>query len=113
MWLQQYNHTIAVIFTVAVAVKTVLLVLEASEKRRILRPEYQAYPPEATSGIFSRFFFWWQIPLFQTGFSKSLSVDDLFQLDRHLASDFLQASMQSAWTKGLIVFIISYIHLFP
>ena len=111
--MQRYNHEIAIVLTVAVVVKIIILVLEASEKRRILLPEYQSYPPEATSGILSRFFFWWQIPLFRTGFSKALSVDDLFKLDKHLASEFLQDLMQTAWTKGSIVYAISYIHPFP
>ena len=78
-----------------------MLVLESWNKKQILRPEYQTYPPEAVSGIISRLFFWWQLPLFRQGYSKSLTVNDLFPLDKHLSSSYLQTAMQSAWMKGL------------
>lgn len=60
LWLRGsgfYGNTIAVLFSVSVAVKTILLVLEALEKRRFLRPEYKANPPEATASIFTKSFF--------------------------------------------------------
>ena len=59
LWLQHYNHNISYIFTAGAVVKLTLLVLESSEKRHILLPRYQACPPEATSGLFSKCFFWW------------------------------------------------------
>ena len=87
-------------FTTSIAVKFVALLLEMKEKREILRPKYKSYPPEATSSIFNKFFFWWQIALFRKGFSTSLTVDDLFVLDKHLAAEHLQDLLQSAWQKG-------------
>src|SRR5689334_16131041 len=70
LWLRAadgVNHAIAYVSTAAVAVKALVLVLEALGKRRLLRPEYQDYPPEATSGIYNRSFFWWLNPLFRLG----------------------------------------------
>ncbi|KAK0613977.1 ABC transporter [Immersiella caudata] len=83
------SRVIAAVSTAAVAVKAVTLGLEAVEKRRLLRPEYRVSPPEATSGIYSRSFFLWLNPLFRSGFSRVLDIDDLFVLDKHLESSYL------------------------
>jgi hypothetical protein len=104
LWLRDYNHyheVIAIVFTASVGLKVVILVLEAIEKRWILRPQYKAYPPEAISGIYNRSFFWWLNPLFRRGFSSILFIEDLFTLDKHLAAEYLQERLQGAWDRGL------------
>jgi hypothetical protein len=76
------------------------MIFEARGKSSILLPDYTDYPPEATAGVYSRALFWWQNQLFRQGFSNTLSVDDLFELDKHLRADYLQQKIQSAWRKG-------------
>ncbi|PMD29625.1 hypothetical protein L207DRAFT_615485 [Hyaloscypha variabilis F] len=98
LWLRDEGK-IASDFTAGVAVKFVLLLLEAVEKRRILLPSYKSYPFEATSGIFSRCFFCWLSPLFRRGLSKTLSLDDLYRLDKHLLSGYLDHLLNNAWLK--------------
>jgi hypothetical protein len=103
LWLRavdHVNHNIAYISTAAVVVKFVVLILEALDKRRSLRPEYQAYPPEATGSIYNRSFFWWLNPLFRQGFSRDLVVDDLFVLDKHLQASYCYPRFQAAWKSG-------------
>lgn len=95
-----YNQTVALAFSVAVGLKFATLWLEATEKRAILRPEYQGYPPEATSGIFNRSFFLWLNSLFWAGFSKLLAIEDLFVLDKHLFSERIHDRMQEQWSRG-------------
>ncbi|KAL2132691.1 hypothetical protein VTI74DRAFT_3471 [Chaetomium olivicolor] len=100
LWLRaadQLNQCIAYVSTAVVVVKAVVLVLEAMDKRRSLRPEYRAYPPEATSSIYNRSFFWWLNPLFKQGFSRELDVDDLFVLDKHLQASYGYKRFQTAW----------------
>jgi ATP-binding cassette, subfamily C (CFTR/MRP), member 1 len=100
LWLRSlsgYSNVVAIVFTISVAVKFFILILEAVEKRWALRPVYKAYPPEATSGIYNRSFFWWLNPLFIGGFSKLLLLEDLFQLDKHLTADYLFSRFQAAW----------------
>ncbi|KAF2475450.1 canalicular multispecific organic anion transporter 1 [Lindgomyces ingoldianus] len=92
-------ESISVVFTTRVGIKVFLAIFEAKGKRSILLPEYAETPLEATSGIYSRAFFWWQIGLFRQGFSNTLSVDNLFQLDKHLRSGFLLQVIQSAWEE--------------
>jgi ATP-binding cassette subfamily C (CFTR/MRP) protein 1 len=107
LWLRDEGK-IASDFTAAVGVKFVLLLLEIVEKRRILLPSYQSYPFEATSGLFSRFFFCWLNPLFRRGLSKTLSLNDLYGLDKHLVSGYLDPLLNSAWLKGFTTTSLPY-----
>ena len=101
LWLQQYNRNIAITFTFSVAVKCVLLILEATQKTHLLPVEYKPiYPPEAVSGIISRSLFWWLNQLFFSGYSTTLHLGDLFSLDKHLIASYLQHVLDTAWKKG-------------
>ena len=115
LWLRaadNVNQTIAYIAATAVVVKSIVLVLEALDKRRLLRPEYRAYPPEATSGTYNRSFFWWLNPLFRQGFGHELEVDDLFVLDKHLQAGYCYKRFQAAWSSGEVLFYFSSSFLF-
>ncbi|GKZ39798.1 hypothetical protein AbraIFM66950_001228, partial [Aspergillus brasiliensis] len=102
LWLQhpeEINRTIAIITSVVAGLKFLLLLLEATEKRSVLRPEYKNYPPEALAGIYNRSFFWWLNSLFRRGFSKVLGVDDLFALDKQLESKRLHRILKGVVAK--------------
>ena len=102
-WIGQTETAIVGLFTATVAIKVVVLVLEAIEKRDILDPRFQDAPPEAIAGIYNRSVFWWLNLLFRRGFRKNLGLDDLYPLDKHLASTYLQYLLGSAWTKGALI----------
>ncbi|CAI7603846.1 hypothetical protein PCG10_001957 [Penicillium crustosum] len=102
LWLRSadaFNNTLAIVATVAVGVKLLLFVLEAVEKRHILKSEYAGYPPEATAGFYNRAVFWWLNPLFKIGFTGVLRVEDLFALDKELSSERLLARFDEKWSK--------------
>ncbi|KAJ5151991.1 hypothetical protein N7492_010286 [Penicillium capsulatum] len=102
LWLRYtdpFNKTIAIVTTVALASKSLLVLLEAVEKRWILKSEFANYPPEATASFYNRAVFWWLNPLFKNGFSNFLSVDDLFVLDKELSSERLLALFEERWSK--------------
>ena len=104
LWLRDLggmNHTITILTSVALGVKLLLFILENVEKRSILKRKYSEYPPEATSGVFNRFFFWWLIPVFRAGFSKILAIDDLFTLEKKLKSERLSNTLETSWQKGI------------
>lgn len=105
LWLRAANHVediISYVATAAAAVRSALVVLEALDKRRSLRPEYQAYPPEATTSLYNRTFFWWLNPLFLQGFRREIDVDDLFVLDKHLKASYGYQRFHTAWTSSML-----------
>lgn len=91
--------TISTVFNTRVGVKLVLAIVEAHPKRRLLLPVYSNLPTESTSGPYKRALFWWLNALFKKGYSESLTVDDLFHLDKHLQSDYLYHLLGSSWDK--------------
>lgn len=94
------DRSIAAVFSSSLGVKLLILVTEAMEKRDILLPRYQQHPPEATSGIYSRSFFWWLNSLFSSGFRRSLSNDDLYPIDDSMISSVLQDRLQIVWNAS-------------
>lgn len=81
-------------FTSAVALKAVLIVLESQHKSKWMA--YWAvkdHSPEESSGLFGLGAFAWLNRLFLTGYGKILTLDDLFPLDQNMASKALQAKL--------------------
>ncbi|RSL42779.1 hypothetical protein CEP51_016443 [Fusarium floridanum] len=114
LWLQGYNRSPATAALVATVIKIAILVVETVEKRGFLRPQYRALPPEVTSGIFSHWAFWWQLPLFRAGYSKKLEIESMFPPAKHFKSLYLQELVQTAWDKspkkegnGLLLTVLS------
>lgn len=94
-WLIGTVNGTAAMTTVWLILKIVILVVEARSKQNILRPEYQSASPEAISGLCSKMVFWWLNPLFRAGYSKTLSLNDLLPLDKHLTSNYLYHKLRT------------------
>ena len=93
--------TISTLFTTRIGVKIFLAIFEAKGKSSLLLPPYTDATPESQSGVYNRAFFCWQNSLFKKGFSTTLSIEDLFQLDKHLRSRYLHSLLQNAYEKGM------------
>ncbi|KAJ5628297.1 hypothetical protein N7490_010525 [Penicillium lividum] len=69
------------LFTAAVAVKVVVLLLESQQKTRWVDWDRKEHSPEETSGIFSLGVFFWLNRLFLAGYKNIFSTNDLYPLD--------------------------------
>ncbi|KAI0465937.1 P-loop containing nucleoside triphosphate hydrolase protein [Xylaria cf. heliscus] len=98
-WLLKDANGVAATLTASLAVKTVLLTLEAIEKRRILLGNDREYPLESTSGPFSRGLFLWLNSLLISGFGKVLSLADLPSISEKLESRILEKDLSATWDK--------------
>ncbi|KAK0104754.1 hypothetical protein ONS95_005024 [Cadophora gregata] len=94
------TQTFGAVFTSALAIKVLILISEAIEKRNILLDQYRYISPEVTSGIYNRSFFFWLNHLMRTGFSKVLANDDLYPIDDDMASGVLLARADMAWKSA-------------
>lgn len=99
LWLQGYNSSIAAVTTVHLVIKIFLLLIEAINKKKILRDGTKIGSPEATSGLLGKSIFLWLNPLLRAGFARSLSINDLLPLDKHIKSDYLYDRLQQPTTK--------------
>ncbi|KAH7329994.1 putative ATP-binding cassette transporter [Rhexocercosporidium sp. MPI-PUGE-AT-0058] len=91
------TRTFGAVFTSALAIKVLILISEAIEKRNILLDQYRYTSPEVTSGIYNRSFFFWLNHLMRTGFSKVLVNDDLYPIDHDMASSVLLTRADKTW----------------
>ncbi|KAI1780252.1 P-loop containing nucleoside triphosphate hydrolase protein [Hypoxylon cercidicola] len=96
LWLASDNFEEVIfsrLFTAALAVKALILVLESRHKSRWIRWDAKDHSPEETAGLLGLGAFLWLNRLFLTGYRKVLTIDDLFPLDQSMASRHLQARL--------------------
>ncbi|KAM7197149.1 P-loop containing nucleoside triphosphate hydrolase protein [Rhypophila sp. PSN 637] len=90
------NHVIlARLYTAAVAVKAVLLLLESQKKTTLT-----SRSPEETSGPFGLVTYRWLGPLFFRGYRNVLSLKSLEALDQHMATHVLHAKLSAKLPSG-------------
>ncbi|KAH7371789.1 ABC transporter-like protein [Cadophora sp. MPI-SDFR-AT-0126] len=98
-WLRADDLATNGVASTILAVKLSLLISEAIEKRGLLFAPYASPSPEATSGLYSRGFFWWLNPLFRLGFSNVVNDSDLFSADEDLLSKPLGSKFSHHWAN--------------
>ncbi|KAI0164007.1 ABC multidrug transporter [Xylariaceae sp. FL1272] len=89
LWLASSTHpekAYASVFTVVVAIKAVIVVLEARQKTRWVEWDEKDHSPEETSGIYSLSGYAWLNRLFVSGYRNVLEVGDLYPLDTAIVS---------------------------
>ncbi|KAI7968137.1 hypothetical protein EIK77_010307 [Talaromyces pinophilus] len=85
------------LFTAAVACKAVLVVLESGHKSRWVRWDNDTkHSPEEISGLFDLGVFAWLNRLFIRGYSKIMTLDDLYPLDQSITAERLHAELAKA-----------------
>lgn len=91
------NRTLAIVFAIGLGLKAIMFCIETLGKRHLLKAPYRNYPPEALGSAVNRGVFWWLNSLLLRGSSKSLTNDDLFDLDDNLRSESLHARFRAGW----------------
>lgn len=97
LWMSSLPVAIQVSFSVALATKTILVILEAQGKQKSFIVDPQAMPPEESAGLYSRVVLAWVLPLLRSGFAKLLRPSDLFALDDKMTAQLLSEKFKRAW----------------
>jgi len=87
------EYTYSSLFTAAVALKAVVLLLEAKPKARWVRWNEKEHSPEETSSVFSLGVLFWLNNLFRLGYRKVLTVEDLYPLDINMDAKLLHENL--------------------
>lgn len=94
------NRPITLLFAVSVVVRAILVGLESTEKRHLLKKQFEGSAIETTTGIINRCLLWWVNDLLRKGSKTTLSVESL----PVLADDIREASdpqqLAERWSKG-------------
>jgi ATP-binding cassette subfamily C (CFTR/MRP) protein 1 len=92
-----HDRSIRQYMPIGLAVKALLLGIEAHGKDTILLEAYQGLPPEQRSGVLGKLFLWWINPLLVEGYGGTFREHRLPDIDRDLASRPLRESMSKQW----------------
>ncbi|PVH82064.1 P-loop containing nucleoside triphosphate hydrolase protein [Cadophora sp. DSE1049] len=98
LWLASASSdeiTFSGLFTTAVIIKSLIIILESQKKTRWLRWDTKEHSPEETSGLYSLGAFAWLNRLFLRGYTKVLTIEDLYPLDQSMASNVLQSKLSN------------------
>jgi len=99
-WLLDGAYVVASVFTVTFVLRILLLTVESVQKWKHAAISPESIPPEERQGIFGRTFFWWLMPMFLKGYTRDLSMDDLFAIDDDLKGGMLYERLISSWNSG-------------
>lgn len=103
LWIRNGLEGVAVVFILALAAKSVLLILEEAPKTALLVEKSKDIAPEATSGLINRTVFWWLNAVFQRGYHTLIDMPDLDALEEKLTSDWLLEIMGKQWAKSMLI----------
>ncbi|KAH0019295.1 P-loop containing nucleoside triphosphate hydrolase protein, partial [Aureobasidium melanogenum] len=99
LWLMpHFSNRIRIIFTVAFAVKAVVLLLEARGKRSYYNAE-RNMSPEDFSGIYGQALLSWLNRLIWQGARHLLKPEDLYAVSDDVASETLSGRFSQEWDK--------------
>lgn len=100
-WQREKSLPTNAVATTTMAIKLLVLVSEAVEKKSLIFETYKDVSPEATSGLYSRGAFWWLNPLLRLGFKNDIKNDDLFTIDRDMRSETLRLRFRKQWLNSM------------
>jgi ATP-binding cassette subfamily C (CFTR/MRP) protein 1 len=103
MWLTQDAAVVPSIFTAALCIIVILLLLELNFGSQA--GERAGYTPslEETRGIGNRSLFLWLLPLFRMGYKKKLSLEDLNSVDEELSAQRLRPRLERKWNACMVI----------
>lgn len=82
-------------------IKSITLLLEATEKRPLLKKAYENSPIESTSGVINRATFWWLNHILWLGSKSQLTVDSLPALDSDISAASDSTVLAEKWRNGM------------
>ncbi|KAK2879339.1 hypothetical protein FQN49_000972 [Arthroderma sp. PD_2] len=100
LWLTTENPPIAALFSAGCGVKAVILGLESTEKRSLLKDFYKNSAAEAVAGVYNRSVFWWVNKILRKGFKKILPIDTLNVLDDDLLAATAPQALIERWNNA-------------
>ncbi|KAF2257693.1 P-loop containing nucleoside triphosphate hydrolase protein [Lojkania enalia] len=99
LWTFMPPNAIRDLFTASFALKCLILLLEAKEKRNFLQTSSRL-GPEETSGLYSQTFLWWLNRIIIEGYRHILKPIDLYPVDESMSSEVLNEQFWVYWSQA-------------
>lgn len=95
-----HNQPITILFAASLVGKTIILVLEATQKRHLLKKGYEGSAVETTSGIIHRCLFWSTNGLLRKGSKSTLTIQSLPVIADDIRESSDPQELLEKWEKG-------------
>lgn len=99
LWMRSGSLAVPSIFSIGLAVKAVVLYVEARSKRRSLLAPYLAHAPESLVNLYDRTVLFWLNSLFLLGYKSIISFEKLYEIEADLSSEILEQDFWVIWSK--------------
>ena len=101
LWLISSGALPQIMWSVTFAGTVLLVFFESAKKTKLLRPPYQGIATaEQATGFWSRGFFFWVLPFFQTGYATVMQLQDIPKVDTHLEEESAVTKLQTLWNRS-------------
>ncbi|KAL4880341.1 P-loop containing nucleoside triphosphate hydrolase protein [Aspergillus karnatakaensis] len=100
LWMLSPSNAIPAVFTCSLGLRAIALVIESTEKRKLLLADEKTVARVSTSGPLNHSVFYWLTSLFLSGYKHTLSLQDLFPLSSELKTENLAVGLEKAWGNG-------------
>ena len=98
LWLTPYDKKARDLFTASFVLNTILLGMEATEKRRyFVEVEDQRQSPEESAGLYNQAIYWWLNALIFKGYQQDLKPIDLPPINTSMTAEALDVRFWSSW----------------
>jgi hypothetical protein len=97
------NRPVTILFAIGWLSKVIILVLESTEKRSLLKKPFEGCSLESTASTFNRALLWWLNGLLWKGSKSTLTVDSLPTLDDAIKTASNPEELIEKWNKGMFL----------
>jgi hypothetical protein len=94
------NRPVAILFAAGWLGKLIILLLESTEKRSLLKKPFEGCSLESTASTFNRALLWWLNGLLWKGSKTTLTVESLPALDDAIKTASNPEELIAKWNKG-------------
>ncbi|CAG8925975.1 unnamed protein product [Penicillium salamii] len=94
------TRSVTTLLAISWMIKSITLLLEATEKRPLLKKAYENSPIESTSGVINRATFWWLNHILWLGSKSQLTVESLPALDSDISAASDSTVLAEKWRNA-------------
>ncbi|KAK0634859.1 putative ATP-binding cassette transporter [Bombardia bombarda] len=100
LWLIPVDSFARATWTLIFLTTVAIVLVESTPKTRYLHPRYKTTATaEQTTGFWSRSFYFWTLPFFQTGYATVLQLGDIPRVDVDLEEESTWTRLDEAWRR--------------
>ncbi|KAH8668572.1 ABC transporter [Xylariales sp. PMI_506] len=99
LWLIPSDHTTRALWTAIFVCIVLVVIVESLRKTKFTSERYRGVSKEQTVSFWSRGFYIWVLPFFQVGYSKTIQLADIPEIDNYLKEESAWKELEVCWQE--------------